>query len=116
MSNDINPCDAAWSAALGTMAKLLWPKEFVGAPSIVVMEIVGEPKSWAVIDFDMPVIIVDWELPIAAVPEILAHELAHWNAGEAARHGQEWRAMFRSLAQKAGLDPDRLAIPTDDEE
>lgn len=51
-------------------------------------------------DGSTPVVCVSAEAPISAAPELLAHELAHVAAGEAAEHGPEWKAAEEAIAKK----------------
>ena len=63
----------------------------------------GEPAFGLTIfpdDGSTPVVCVSAEAPISAAPELLAHELAHVAAGEAAEHGPEWKAAEEAIAKK----------------
>lgn len=62
-------------------------------------------------DGSTPVICISAEAPIAAEPELLAHELAHIVAGEEAGHGPEWKAVEDAIHAKyneilEGMIPD----------
>lgn len=50
-------------------------------------------------DNSLPLIEVTGHIPAAAVPEILAHELAHV-AAPGDEHGPEWKAAFESIYTK----------------
>ena len=51
-------------------------------------------------DGSTPIVCISAEAPISAGPELLAHELAHIAAGEAAEHGSEWQAAEEAIFQK----------------
>lgn len=51
-------------------------------------------------DGSTPVVCISAAAPLSAAPELLAHELAHVAAGEAAEHGPEWKAAEEAIFQK----------------
>lgn len=57
-----------------------------------------------------PWIIVGFDIPMAGVVEVLAHELAHVVAGLEADHGPEWEAAFNAIHNRyTELFSERLA-------
>lgn len=51
-------------------------------------------------DGSIPLIEIDANVPFYAVPELLAHELAHIIAGEEVDHNEEWDRIFDEIYDK----------------
>lgn len=53
-------------------------------------------------DGGVPLIDISTNIPFTAMVEVLAHELAHVVAGEAAGHGAAWQDAFGAIHQEYG--------------
>ena len=102
---DLDLYNRALLAGVRAMALAIWPELAESDVTFEVAELDHNDVYHPIAryDFDTQTVWVSYDVPLSAIPELLAHELAHRVAGYEAEHGQEWQRAFDALCDGAGL-------------